>query len=154
MTKAFSMIELIFIIVIVGILSAIAIPKLMATRDDAKISKMALAIQAVHSEIAASVVATNKIPSTNEDIEKISNTVLEQSPHYSIVINHGQIIEFIDSNHNNEVCKVLTIDDSNLSQVSLRFTDGAGESAMCKGVQKLVPNTSSGFTIAGNIVNY
>ena len=35
----FTMIELIFVIVILGILAAVAIPKLAATRDDAKLSK-------------------------------------------------------------------------------------------------------------------
>lgn len=39
MKKAFTMIELIFVIVILGILAAVAIPKLNATRDDAEISK-------------------------------------------------------------------------------------------------------------------
>lgn len=38
MKKAFTMIELIFVIVIIGILSAVAISKLSATRDDAKVS--------------------------------------------------------------------------------------------------------------------
>jgi len=36
MNRAFTMIELIFVIVIIGILAVIAIPKLMASRDDAK----------------------------------------------------------------------------------------------------------------------
>ena len=50
--KAFTMIELMFVIVVIGILSAIAIPKFAATRDDATITKAIATIGAVRSAIA------------------------------------------------------------------------------------------------------
>ncbi len=50
--KAFTMIELIFVIVVIGILSAIAIPKMAATRDDATITKAIATVGSVRSAIA------------------------------------------------------------------------------------------------------
>ncbi len=50
--QAFTMIELIFVIVVIGILSAIAIPKLAATRDDAIVSKARATVAALRSAIA------------------------------------------------------------------------------------------------------
>jgi len=52
MKKAFTMIELVFVIVVIGILSAIAIPKFAATRDDAVISKARAEVAAMRSAIA------------------------------------------------------------------------------------------------------
>ncbi len=50
--KAFTMLELVFVIVIIGILSAIAVPKFAATRDSAVFAKSASTLAAVRSSIA------------------------------------------------------------------------------------------------------
>ena len=53
MKKGFTMIELIFVIVILGILAVVAIPKLAVTRDDAEIAKTATNIQTLISDLGS-----------------------------------------------------------------------------------------------------
>ena len=50
--KAFTMVELIFVIVVIGILAAIAVPKFAATRDDALITRGMATLASVRSAIA------------------------------------------------------------------------------------------------------
>ncbi|MFA5216079.1 type II secretion system protein [Sulfuricurvum sp.] len=51
--NAFTMIELVFVIVVLGILAAIAIPKLAATRDDAQMAKGRSDVAAIRAAIVS-----------------------------------------------------------------------------------------------------
>lgn len=53
MKNAFSMIELVFVIVVIGILAGVAMPKLFANRDTAEIVKFKEEIEAVRKGIEA-----------------------------------------------------------------------------------------------------
>ena len=53
MKKGFTMIELIFVIVILGILASVAIPRLAATRDDANIAKALSEVSTLVADIGS-----------------------------------------------------------------------------------------------------
>ena len=61
MKKAFTMIELILIIVVIGVLAAIAIPRISATRDDAVLVKTMAEIRTATEEINAYYISQGKL---------------------------------------------------------------------------------------------
>ena len=64
------MIELIFVIVILGILAAVAIPKLAATRDDAEITKTATNINTLINDLGSYYTSQGEFAG---DTKKMSN---------------------------------------------------------------------------------
>jgi len=96
MRKAFTMIELIFVIVIIGILTVIAIPKLNATRDDAKnVTELNNIANCIH-DIAASYTSTQKENNNTSSCKSIQCAKIDIGN-----INDGNItVTLLDSSNN------------------------------------------------------
>ncbi len=67
MRKAFTMIELIFVIVIIGILASVAIPKLAATRDDAKLSALMTNTKICVNDLIGAYKGNGNLPIMDDD---------------------------------------------------------------------------------------
>lgn len=127
--KAFSLIELIFVIVVIGIIAAIAIPKLMNTKDEAVIST-------IKQDISIVIGSVQSYYMLNGSISKFSDAVSLSSKNWSGI--DTKKIEFQDNGNN---CVSIEIVDKNLN-ITITPTVGS----VCQKISNLGVKTES-FTL-------
>jgi len=111
------MIELIFVIVILGILAAVAIPKFTATRDDAEVSRIARNIGTSMAEISSYAVSKG---AANKDFLVMSNAMKSLKDTGNVTLSDNKAIILIDGSAciNVEVIKNTTNDDLLISFIN------------------------------------
>ena len=160
MKKGFTMIELIFVIVILGILASVAIPRLAATREDAEISAAVANLRTLVSDVTAYYTAKGEFPAnttwkdiTNVPTEKPGGKVTENN---SLKVGGQNCIDFLIAgrNSNTAVAKANTTSQTHI--LIAKKTSNPAPSAVCTQVQNsepLKPYFASKVTGATKITN-
>ena len=145
MKRGFTMIQLIFVIVILGILAAVAIPKLAATRTDAKVSAIAQQVQSAVQEIPQYVTAhggevnATDITTESQVLQNLINQSKAKKDSSTKVIVYGD---------GTVGCVTLETNDTSL-QVE---TNSSATGQICTGIKKIIKDAN--YTIAGSSVNF
>lgn len=148
MKNAFTMIELIFVIVILGILGAVAIPRLSATRDDAQIVTMAQTIGQAATEIAAYATAKGMI---EDDFTQMSNHLSDLERTGQAVMSAKKAVIKVGKVSNCLTMEVNTTD--NIDTLNIVYGSNQND-AICQAFQDKFPSHNYPMQLRGNTVAY
>ncbi|MDY5116112.1 MAG: type II secretion system protein [Campylobacter sp.] len=128
MKKGFTMIELIFVIVILGILASVAIPRLAATREDAEISAAVANLRTLVSDATAYYTAKGTL--TGANWSAITNVPLKKDT-------NGNAVDSTTTATTKAYLKVGN--DNNCIDVEMKDRDNNNKAAHIKFTKKTSP---------------
>jgi general secretion pathway protein G len=148
MKSAFAMVELIFVIVIIGILAAVAIPKINATRDDAKVAAYSHSVATGATEIASYAIAQGTITG---DLTLMSNAI-------DMLVDKGEAT--VDGNGsayfqmgNDSDCLQFKVVDG-ISDANLTLGYGLASDELCNRLQLLFDDREFPIPLRGRLVEH
>ena len=142
------MIELIFVIVILGILAAVAIPKLAATRTDAEVSKIAQNVMLGASEIASYAVSNARV---EDDLRLMSNGMVSLEQSGEATLSDKRAVMSIGGISDCLTLEIMSGDaDDNLT-ISL---GNAGTDNKCIALQSVIDAAKYPMKLRGQSVQY
>ncbi|MDQ7045065.1 MAG: prepilin-type N-terminal cleavage/methylation domain-containing protein [Sulfurimonas sp.] len=148
----FTMIELIFVIVILGILAAVAVPKLAATRDDAKVAKGASAISTIVGDIGSYYTAQGKMGTNWSDMTNVPlyTSATAETTTLATGVSAGTAVYFKDS-ATTAGCVSFSVSstDGNLTVVA-----ESNSTSICSGINSATVNIARVHTFGGSSVSW
>lgn len=153
MKKAFTMIELVFVIVIIGILAAVAIPKLSATRDDAKVSAVISNARKILGDLEAYYISQGNTNWRSAKVVAATSVPLETTCGNLVDINTELSPNTFVLCSDNVVClSFITIDEGNLT-----ITDGlVTTNSICQEIKSapaILAISNKSYQLGGEIVS-
>ena len=145
----FTMIELIFVIVILGILAAVAIPKLAATRTDAKVSKDASDVSTALSDIGSYYTAQGKLYKVGDMTNVKFVTAKDGTTDAKDTNLTGTTVYFNDSNDKSCLSFAGSSTDGNVT-----IKSESNDTAECKGLNIAVEKIEKVHQFGGSSVSY
>jgi general secretion pathway protein G len=138
------MIELVFVIVIIGILAAVAIPKMTATRDDAKIASIASNLNQIMADTAAVYTATGELNVTTAAQWK-NNVTNVKSPDFVFTANTATV----QNSTTSTTCGAIVIssgDPKTVTYTAANFAD-----IICLGVHDRLGLNATDNNLSSNL---
>lgn len=116
MKKAFTMIELVFVIVVIGILASIAIPKLVATRDDARIAEVIANARTAYGDFVSFYTSKGNAEWRIEKVSNITDAIISTDCTTPVDTTTDVSPNTFVLCHDNVICLSFeTIDEGNLT---------------------------------------
>lgn len=149
MKKAFTMIEIIFVIVIIGILSAIAIPKILSVRDDAIIAKNIEYVMAIITEVSTYIVVKSE---SENDLRKMSSILETLSKEERVQVDLSNKNVMVQIGEDVE-CIEIGIESNGTTDILGTFFTMTTD-RICHMVQLAIKDKEYPLTLRGRLINY
>ena len=142
------MIELIFVIVVLGILAAVAIPKLAATRDDAQTASLTNQIKAGTRELIAFYTAAGgdvNFSKLNNSSQITFNELIQKG---WVEVSNDETCYLYDDKVNKKVCLIYTTDGN---QIKVEYNTSNG-STLCSDIKRIIKERN--YSVLNTVVNF
>jgi len=150
MKKAFTLIELIFIIVLISILTMVAVPKLLATRDDALIAKNSGYVVGVMTEISTYITANGESKDDLSEMSSILKMLKEESRIIIDIVNKSAKIKIGEDSS----CITIDIDSTDTTELLKTVFSISTTDRVCSMVQLFIREKDYPLVVRGRLIKY